>query len=119
MGAAHIAAGVVGAHGLTQHGVDHLNRRKGATSDNNTTNDKTTNVVQNMSAGMNANDEMLIRRQEEEDQAFRDRKPAGRPQSSTGGTQSPVGGPQSKTNTTTKLESTKTRKFFETVSDKK
>jgi hypothetical protein len=108
MGAAHIAAGVIGAQGVTQHGVDNLNRRQGDTS-----NKETTNVAQNRSTGSTsrkAYDEMLIRKQEKDDKAFRDRRQAvgGHPQR-----------PQRETSTKNKLESTKTRKFFETVSDKK
>ena len=108
MGATHIAAGIIGAQGVTQHGVDNLNRRQGMTS-----NKETTNVAQNRPTGSTsrkAYDEMLIRKQEKDDKAFRDRRQAvgGHPQR-----------PQRETNTKNKLESTKTRKFFEKVSDTK
>lgn len=101
MGAAHIAAGVIGAQGITQHGVDNLNRRQGKAP-----NKETKNAGQNMSTGMKTRDEMNIRQQEKDDKAFRGRRQAG------------GGRPQRETNTKNKSGST-TRKFFETVSDKK
>lgn len=103
MGAAHIAAGVVGAQDVTQKGVDNLNGRKGKSPDKNPN-----TSGQKASTGMQTRDEMLIRQQERADDAHRERKQAG-------------GGRPLKTNTktTTKSESSKTRSFFEKVSDKK
>ena len=104
MGAAHIAAGMVGAQGVTQRGVDNLNRRQVKTPNKETTD---TSSGQNTSTGMQTRDEMLIRQQEKADNSFRNRKQAG------------GGRARQETNTKTKSESSTRRSFFETVSDKK
>ena len=105
MGAAHVVAGMVGAQGVTQRGVDNLNRRQVKTPNKETTD---TSSGQNTSTGMQTRDEMRIRQQEKADNSFRNRKQAG------GGRPA-----RQETNTKTKSESSTRRSFFETVSDKK
>lgn len=106
MGATHMAAAVVGAEGITQRGVDNVNGRKGsANKDANKA-----SAGKEMSNGMRTRDEASIRQQESEDKRHRDRKQAG------GGkpvTRRETGKPKNSSS------SNQTRKFFETVSDKK